>query len=486
MSMTRMDDFGYPVPMSVKPFAEGMRRALADVWRGKNAEEVKEVVVSLPKKKGERKKETLTPISSFGGLCRYMMLERAVEDVAVRLRIMDYLATFPEARNIVLPPVIIVTGLPGSGTAEIRDLLSLHPSLKVPTTWELASPVMPKSKQDLNAGLGSHGKKVKVGGKRVDPRHRRVMQFVDWAGKYVPEMRSGGVLGMEGLGYMATGYFDAIFPELHTYGTFPMPTLHDHTMQPESITRSLTLLKDLLKTLLHQDLTIASPQQHTSQDSPPSSPSSSTPPLLPSAIVLEGPHHLPHLSLLAQAFGADQTTIVWVHRDPVSCAVAEMRRTEVARSCFMKPVLVESGGRSSSYLDNRAGSKGTLEAMKKVLGKALTQRETLIKERKGPAFVDVSASQVFADPAQTLVKDLLGKRLGVAANSRDLGMGAVSSIESAAAAAAVGWKEKIGKGDLGGVLKRFGVEEEEVRQGGFAEYAGKFKVASEWEVKKKV
>ncbi|KAJ3113768.1 hypothetical protein HDU96_002948 [Phlyctochytrium bullatum] len=536
MAMTRMDDFGYEPPRAVKPFAEGVRRALADVWRGRaGGERCGEVG-------GTREEEMggMVPRVTFGGVCRYMILERAVEDVAVRLRIADYLDSNPDAREIEIPKIIVVTGLPDSGTAEIRDLLSLHPSLKVPTLWELASPIFPKYKQDRDAGLGSHGKRGKVGGKRVDPRHRRVMQFEEWAGKYVPAMKSGGLLGMDGFRYMST-------------------------LKPETAAESLSLLKDLLKVLLHQDavrytrrsvtdptapaspgaddddtstvaghhgpgapslVTAASPPSPVSEAASPLLPL--PPPRFPSAIVLEGPHHLPHLEALAAAFPGS-LTVVWVHRDPASCALAAMRRTEVARACLMKPVVEErveaakvgkvgpAGGhegsreirvRSASHLDNRAGALGTVAAVADVLGRGLEQRGRL--ETKGVRFVDVTASKVFKEPTSVLVKDLLAKELGISAAEnvldRETERGAVSSIESAAAAAAVGWKVALGeahglseeeargfKGDgfegwlrgqggLSKALERFGVavgELEEVKV--FEEYAQRFGVVPEWE-----
>ncbi|KAJ3099895.1 hypothetical protein HDU97_002679 [Phlyctochytrium planicorne] len=557
MALTRMDDFGYEVPMSVKPFSEGIRRALQDVWGGKDGC-WKDVGVDCEEEH----------VAAFGGLARLVMVERAVEDVSVRLRIHDYLSTHPEAKEIELPPIIIVTGLPDCGSAEIRDLLSLHPSLKVPTFWELSSPVMPTAKQDLEGGWGGHGKKSNVGGKRVDPRHRRTMQFWDWAAKLVPDMKSGGPLGPDRFKYMGTGYFDAIFPELHSFGTLPMPTLHTHSLNPNTITQSLHLLKDLLKTLLHQDATRFSsrlaPSPSTASlsslannnnfdtasintlasshpGSPPTSPgllgreffvptAETVAPRFPSALVLEGEHHLPHLESIEEVFGKGRVTVVWVHRDPVSCGVAALESCEAARAAFMKPLKFvgekTGDGRksiSTSFLDNRTGSKATLKTMEDVLGVALEQRKRM--EKKGTVFVDVSASEVWADPVGKLVKGLLKDRMGISAEQRTLdketeGL-AVSSLVSCAASAGDGWRRAVaarkgvqeaelrelmkvddggkrgskgvrdpfwfeervrgvGKG-LGGVLERFGFGEEMVLGGGFREYVKRFGVKEEWE-----
>ncbi|KAJ3196497.1 hypothetical protein HK101_008793 [Irineochytrium annulatum] len=119
MALTRLDEFGIPSGPE-RLFNLGLKMALDDVWDGES--ESKEA-------------------GTYGrGLCRYLILDRALEDLAVRLRVVGYIANNPEVEEIDLPPIVIVTGVPNSGTPEIRKIFAKDARFYAPEDWELSCP----------------------------------------------------------------------------------------------------------------------------------------------------------------------------------------------------------------------------------------------------------------------------------------------------------------------------------------------------------
>ena len=91
-------------------------------------------------------------------------LERAlVRNLVLRLRIHALLAAHPEITHVPIPPVILITGLPRSGTTLLHQLMSCHPHSRPLLRWELVSPLPPPEAASY----------------RTDPRIARVQSSID-------------------------------------------------------------------------------------------------------------------------------------------------------------------------------------------------------------------------------------------------------------------------------------------------------------------
>ena len=79
-------------------------------------------------------------LTEFG---RAFLTRLAVRDVARRLRVIDQLRRHPEIEDVVLPPIVYVTGLARSGTTLLHNLLAQDRRARVLRRWELLEPVPP-------------------------------------------------------------------------------------------------------------------------------------------------------------------------------------------------------------------------------------------------------------------------------------------------------------------------------------------------------
>ncbi len=74
-----------------------------------------------------------------------MMLRRAIlTALDQRLRLVDLEKREPERLRAPIPPPLIVTGLPRSGTTYFHRLLAEDPRLYAPPLWHMLAPVLPK------------------------------------------------------------------------------------------------------------------------------------------------------------------------------------------------------------------------------------------------------------------------------------------------------------------------------------------------------
>lgn len=87
----------------------------------------------------------------------------AVRDLCRRLEVIDTFRRFPEIEEVVIPPIVYVTGTIRSGTTLFHNALSLHTRAKALLRWELMEPVPPPDR--LTA--------------RTDPRIARVQASID-------------------------------------------------------------------------------------------------------------------------------------------------------------------------------------------------------------------------------------------------------------------------------------------------------------------
>lgn len=87
----------------------------------------------------------------------------AVRDLCRRLEVVDTLDRHPEIDEVVIPPIVYVTGTIRSGTTLFHNVLSLHAGAKALLRWELMEPVPPPERATA----------------RTDPRIARVQASID-------------------------------------------------------------------------------------------------------------------------------------------------------------------------------------------------------------------------------------------------------------------------------------------------------------------
>lgn len=99
-------------------------------------------------------------LTDFG---RRFLRTQAVRDLVRRLRVLDALRAHPEIDEVVVPPIVYVTGLERSGTTLLHNLLGLHRDARTLRRWELMEPLPPPEAE-------THG---------TDPRIAKVQAQVD-------------------------------------------------------------------------------------------------------------------------------------------------------------------------------------------------------------------------------------------------------------------------------------------------------------------
>jgi hypothetical protein len=87
----------------------------------------------------------------------------AVRDLCRRLEVIDTLRRNPEIDEVVIPPIVYVTGTVRSGTTLFHNVMSLHAGAKALLRWELMEPVPPPEQSTA----------------RTDPRIARVQASID-------------------------------------------------------------------------------------------------------------------------------------------------------------------------------------------------------------------------------------------------------------------------------------------------------------------
>ena len=87
----------------------------------------------------------------------------AVRDLCRRLDVIDALRRHPEIDEVVIPPIVYVTGTIRSGTTLFHNVMSLHAGARALLRWELMEPVPPPERATA----------------RTDPRIARVQVSID-------------------------------------------------------------------------------------------------------------------------------------------------------------------------------------------------------------------------------------------------------------------------------------------------------------------
>ena len=115
-------------------------------------------------------------LSQVGRLAAHFNL---VENLCVRLQLVDFRARHPEiARQQVRQPLII-TGLPRTGTTILFELIAQDPAMRSPASWEVAKPVPPARYESY----------------QTDRRIRTVDRFMAMAERLTPGFQAVHAIG---------------------------------------------------------------------------------------------------------------------------------------------------------------------------------------------------------------------------------------------------------------------------------------------------
>ena len=79
-------------------------------------------------------------LTDFG---RTFLRTIAVRDLARRLRVLATFRSHPEIAEVLIPPIVYITGLERSGTTLLHNLVALHPAARAFRRWELMEPLPP-------------------------------------------------------------------------------------------------------------------------------------------------------------------------------------------------------------------------------------------------------------------------------------------------------------------------------------------------------
>jgi hypothetical protein len=106
----------------------------------------------------------------------------AVRDLCRRLEVIDTLRRHPEIDEVVIPPIVYVTGTIRSGTTLLHNAMSLHAGAKALLRWELMEPVPPP--EQATAGTDPRIARVQAS---IDKRRGTPLEAMHWVNADEPE-----------------------------------------------------------------------------------------------------------------------------------------------------------------------------------------------------------------------------------------------------------------------------------------------------------
>jgi hypothetical protein len=106
----------------------------------------------------------------------------ALRDLCRRLEVIDTLRRNPEIDEVVIPPIVYVTGTVRSGTTLFHNVMSLHAAAKALLRWELMEPVPPP--EQATARTDQRIARVQAS---IDKRRGTPLEAMHWVNADEPE-----------------------------------------------------------------------------------------------------------------------------------------------------------------------------------------------------------------------------------------------------------------------------------------------------------
>jgi hypothetical protein len=118
-------------------------------------------------------------LNDFG---RRFMRSQAIRDVGRRLRVLDTLRAHPEIGDVVLPPIVHITGLERSGTTLLHNLLARHADARALLRWELMEPIPPPTTETY-----AHDPRIAAVQASAEPLRGSLLEHMHWVDADDPE-----------------------------------------------------------------------------------------------------------------------------------------------------------------------------------------------------------------------------------------------------------------------------------------------------------
>ncbi|KAJ3226502.1 hypothetical protein HDU78_010375 [Chytriomyces hyalinus] len=208
--------------------------------------------------------------ASTGSLClgvfRAFILDCVTRDLGRRLVLMDVLASNPSIASIRIPKLVVITGVPYSGTHVLRKYFESNHNYFVPSLESIESieSIDPKSKVAKNASF-------------------QETQFATLLKWFATQKERETHLANDSFRYACSIYLNCTLSALHALARFPLPSL-SKALQNRSQKSDIQLLKRILQVQL-----FLYKKQHPQRQAP-------------EYIVLEGHEHAVYLESLFLEF----------------------------------------------------------------------------------------------------------------------------------------------------------------------------------------
>jgi hypothetical protein len=278
-------------------------------------------------------------LSQVGRMAAYFNL---VENLCVRLQLIDYRARHPDVAGQQIQKPLVITGLPRTGTTILFELIAQDPTMRSPASWEVAKPVppaRPESYQD-------------------DRRIKSVDRFMGFAEKLSPGFRTihaiGAQLPQECVYLFASQFISEQFGYM-----FHIPDYRDWALQ-QDMTATYRWHADFL--------------QHMQSE------------FQNERWVLKTPSHLAYLDYLLAQY--PDAAIVWTHRQPLD-AMASFS----SLACRLH-------GAFSDCVDRQAVAAHEFAHSARILETGMEQRH----KRDQVQFFDIGFDAICTDPIGVIVK----------------------------------------------------------------------------------
>lgn len=163
-------------------------------------------------------------LNAFG---RSFLRTQAVKNLARRLRVLEVMRCHEEIAQVVIPPIVYVTGLARSGTTLLHNLLGLHPQARTFKRWELVEPVPPPETATYD-----NDARISEIQRQVDRMRGTFLERMHWVNAADPEECAWGFLDANSmLGQAPTSWMPGWRAFLHDEDQTPTFSNHRRLVQ---------------------------------------------------------------------------------------------------------------------------------------------------------------------------------------------------------------------------------------------------------------
>jgi hypothetical protein len=279
-------------------------------------------------------------LSQLGQIAAYYNL---VDQLCVRLKLIDYRAQRPEVKTEAIRQPLFITGLPRTGSTIIYELIAQDPGFRSPATWEVAKPIPPAMADSFETD------------KRIKPVNRALALLEQLSPGFNAIHAIGATLPQECVYILASHFISEQFGYMYHVPKY----------------RAWSLEQDMTQAYQWH----ANFLQHLQVD------------YKRDRWVLKAPAHLAYLKYLLAQY--PDAAIVWTHRRPLD-----------AVSSFSSLATHLQGGFSRS-VDPLVVGDHQARHFAKMMHKGMEQRDALDHGQ----FLDVSFSAICSNPIN-VVRDI--------------------------------------------------------------------------------